>query len=115
MLHEGRVDNGRINCTFSRVVSVLRGSEDSDLNLDSSHYIMIGTGLSLGVCVCVCVLCISQCMIVHVSVYVCCVFVVSKSVAICKLNHLYLMLTQVLMTIFQDMIVILKSVPPKLT
>ena len=54
MLHEGIVDDGRIKCTFSRVVSVLPGSETLDLNLNSSHYIMIGTGLP-GVCVCVCV------------------------------------------------------------
>ncbi|XP_065905952.1 putative ferric-chelate reductase 1 [Dysidea avara] len=45
VLHEGIVDDGRIKCTFSRVVSVLPGSETLDLNLNSSHYIMIGTGL----------------------------------------------------------------------
>jgi len=48
VLHEGTVTNGRIKCIFSRVVSVIPGSEASDLNLNNSYYIMIGTGLFPG-------------------------------------------------------------------
>jgi len=41
VLHTGGIIDARITCTFSRV---LNGSEQSDLNLNRSYYIMIGTG-----------------------------------------------------------------------
>ena len=34
---------------FSRVILVVPGEEDSDLNLDASYYIMVGTGENPGV------------------------------------------------------------------
>ena len=38
----------RIECTFSRIISVLPGEETSDFNLDNSYYIIIGTGEQQG-------------------------------------------------------------------
>ena len=47
--HSTGVVNGRIECTFSRVISVLSGEESSDFNLDNPYYIIIGTGEQQGI------------------------------------------------------------------
>lgn len=44
ILHSSGVVDGRMECTFSRTISVIQGDENSDFNLDNSYYIMIGTG-----------------------------------------------------------------------
>ena len=46
--HTAGLVDGRLECSFSRVISVIPGEEGSDLNLDASYYIMIGTGESSG-------------------------------------------------------------------
>ena len=46
--HSTGVVNGRIECTFSRVISVVLGEEGSDFNLDNPYYIIIGTGEQQG-------------------------------------------------------------------
>ena len=46
--HSTGVINGRIECTFSRIISVLPGEENSDFNLDNFYYIIIGTGEQQG-------------------------------------------------------------------
>ena len=40
--------NGRLQCVFSRVISVIPGEEGSDLDLNASYYIIIGTGATPG-------------------------------------------------------------------
>ena len=40
--------NGRLECTFSRLISVVSGDENSDFDLDASYYIIIGTGENPG-------------------------------------------------------------------
>ena len=40
--------DGRIECTFSRIISVLPREETSDFNLDNPYYIIIGTGEQQG-------------------------------------------------------------------
>jgi len=47
--HSTEVVDGRIECTFSRIIPVLPGEEDSDFNLDNSYYIIIGTGEQQGI------------------------------------------------------------------
>ena len=46
--HSFGIVNGRLECTFSRVISVLLGEENSDFNLDAPYYIIIGTGENPG-------------------------------------------------------------------
>jgi len=40
--------NGRLECAFSRIISVLPGEENGDFNLNASYYIIIGTGENPG-------------------------------------------------------------------
>ena len=47
-MHSSGVMDGRIECTFSRIIEVLPGEEISDFNLDNSYYIIIGTGEQQG-------------------------------------------------------------------
>ena len=47
--HRTGVVNGRIECTFSRVISVVSEEEGSDFNLDNPYYIIIGTGEQQGI------------------------------------------------------------------
>lgn len=42
--HSFGIVNGRLECTFSRLIAVVPGDENSDFNLDASYYIIIGTG-----------------------------------------------------------------------
>ena len=46
--HTTEIINGRLECMFSRVISVIPGEENSDLNLDASYYIIVGTGENPG-------------------------------------------------------------------
>ena len=49
ILHNAGVINGRIECTFSRMISVVSEAEEgSDFNLDNPYYIIIGTGEKQG-------------------------------------------------------------------
>jgi len=47
--HRSGVIDGRLECTFSRIITVLPGEENSDFNLDASYYIIIGTGKRPGI------------------------------------------------------------------
>ena len=44
MLHDSELTDGRLRCTFSRLISVLSEQNGTDLNLNRSYYIMIGMG-----------------------------------------------------------------------
>ena len=46
--HSFGIADGRLECTFSRIIPVLPGEEDSDFNLNASYYIIIGTGENPG-------------------------------------------------------------------
>ena len=48
--HAFWVVDARIQCTFSRLIGVVPGDENSDFNLNASYYIIIGTGGNTGSC-----------------------------------------------------------------
>jgi len=47
--HKAEVVDGRLECTFSRIITVLPGEEKCDFNLNASYYIIIGTGEKPGI------------------------------------------------------------------
>ena len=47
--HSFGIVNGRLECTFSRVIPLSPDEEGSDFNLDASYYIIIGTGEDPGI------------------------------------------------------------------
>ena len=46
--HKTEVVDGRIECTFSRIISIVTGEETCDHNLNNSYYIIIGKGEKQG-------------------------------------------------------------------